>query len=285
MATQRSNPEAGEPGSAAFVPAPAHASVHASLEPRALELLRAIANSPEPLGARELGRRIEAGNRPLSESTVNRLLRRLDEQGLTRSMDGRGRVVSEAGRALAQRAAAEVTWHQQIGSLEIRTVQDVRDLLVARRGVEREIVREAATSVSGEDVERLQSVMEEYERSVHTEERRRDVSTNFHKALASTVENTMLRAVAMVIFDPRFDMLEHVLDMVTAGRGTTMHSVHEHEEIMRAIRAGDPDAAEAAMVRHINRLIADASAVVAPSTRLAIELLLKNHSPVIGGGT
>lgn len=37
------------------------------------------------------------------------------------------------------------------------------------------------------------------------------------------------------------------------------------------------------MVRHINRLIADASAVVAPSTRLAIELLLKNQSPVIGG--
>ncbi len=257
--------------------------MHASLEPRALELLQVIANSPEPLGARELGRRIKAGDRPLSESTVNRLLRWLDEQGLTRSMDGRGRVVSEAGRALAQRAAAEHTWHQQLGAMEIRTLQDVRDLLITRRGVEREIVREVAASVSEEDLGQLQLVIEEYERSVHADEQRRDVSINFHKALASTVENSMLRAVAMVVFDHRFDMLEHVLDMVTAGRGTTMHSVHEHEEIMQAIRAGDPDAAEAAMVRHINRLIDDASAAVTPSARLAIELLLNNHGPVIGG--
>jgi GntR family transcriptional regulator, transcriptional repressor for pyruvate dehydrogenase complex len=221
---------------------------------------------------------MEGSHSRLSESTVNRLLRRLDEQGLTRSLDGRGRVASEAGLALAQRAAAEQNWHKQIGAMEIRTLHDVRQLLVARRGVEREIAREVAASATSQDLGRLQTAMREYEQSIHAEDRRRDVATNFHKLLASTVQNSMLRAVGLVVFDPRFDMLEHVLDIVTSSRGTTLDSPREHEIILAAIQAGDADAAEAAMVSHINRLIGDASASVPPSTRLAIELLLQNQN-------
>ena len=49
-------------------------SVHDALEPRAIELLKLIAESLRPLGARELGRRLD-GTQRISESTVNRLLR------------------------------------------------------------------------------------------------------------------------------------------------------------------------------------------------------------------
>lgn len=254
--------------------------VHSALEPRALELLQVIARSREPLGARELTRRIDGDGRRLSESTVNRLLRRLDEQGLTRSLDGRGRIPSEAGRLMAERAIAEETWHRELDSLEIRTLHDARDLLIARRGVEREIVRAVASSATPGDVDTLRHVLQEYEMAINAEAARRDAAVNFHKALASAVSNNMLRAVALVIFDPRFDTLEQVLDVVTANRGTTHESPREHEQILQAIAAGDPDAAEAAMVNHIDRLIHDASASVAPSTRLAIEMLLQRQRPI-----
>jgi GntR family transcriptional repressor for pyruvate dehydrogenase complex len=81
------------------------------------------------------------------------------------------------------------------------------------------------------------------------------------------------------VFDPRFDVFEQVLDVITAGRGTTEASPQEHEEIVAAIVARDPDAAEAAMVRHIDRLIDDASADVAPGTLRAIERLLRKSNP------
>lgn len=252
-------------------------SVRDALEPRAIELLKLIASSSSPVGARELGRRLDGGQR-LSESTLNRLLRRLDEQGLTRSLDGRGRIASEAGRVLAARADAERSWTAQLGALEIRTLADVRDLLVARRGVEREIVRCAAEHINDDGVAQLRASLDEYDHAIDADSERRDVAVSFHKALANVIDNNVLRAVALVVFDPRFDVLEQVLDVVTASRGTTLHSPREHEVIMKGILAGDADAAEKAMVRHLDRLLADASAVVAPSTRLAIELLLQKEA-------
>jgi GntR family transcriptional regulator, transcriptional repressor for pyruvate dehydrogenase complex len=254
---------------------------HPALEPRALQLVIMIGETGRPIGARELTRRL--GEAPdgigVSESTINRLLRRLDEQGVTRSLDGKGRVLSDAGRALAEKATTERRWHEQLGALEIRTLQDVRDLLAARRGVEREIARAAAVTATAGDVERLQRQIARHESAIAADDVRRAAAVDFHKALAEITGNQILQAVATVVFDPRFDVFEQVLDVITAGRGTTEASPHEHEEIVAAIVARDADAAEAAMVRHIDRLIDDASADVAPGTLRAIERLLRKSNP------
>lgn len=252
------------------------ASAHAALDSRELELLLLIAAAPTPMGARELGRKMHGADR-FSESTVNRLLRQLDEQGLTRSQHGRGRVLSAAGRALAQRAANEQRWHEQLGALNIRTLDDVRDLVIARRGLEREIARSVAETASQADVETLRSYLAEYDRSIETDSARRHVATDFHKALASLSGNRMLQAAAMVLFDARFDVFEQILDIVTAARGRTHEGPHEHDAIVAAIASRDPDSAESAMVRHLDHLVDDSSSYMAPSTVLAIELFLQNH--------
>ena len=254
-------------------------SAHSTVEPRELELLLLIANAPSPMGARELGRRMQGAER-LSESTVNRLLRRLDEQGLTRSADGRGRVLSIAGKLLAERALSEQKWAQQLGSLEIRTLGDVRDLVTARRGLEREIARSVATTATAEDIRRLRTYLAEYDRKIDSDSTRRHVAVDFHKALATVCKNRMLKAAAMVLFDTRFDVFEQVLDIITASRGRTHEGPHEHDAIMDAIAAGDAAAAELAMVHHLDRLAEDAWGEVSPSTMLAIELFLKDqHRP------
>lgn len=252
-------------------------SAHAALDPRELELLLLIAEAPAPMGARELGRKMSDAER-VSESTVNRLLRQLDEQGLTRSQHGRGRVPSAAGRALAARAVREQRWHEQLGALDIRTLNDVRDLVIARRGLEREIARSVAETATEADVETLRGYLAEYDRSIETDSERRHVATDFHKALASLCQNHMLRAAAMVLFDARFDVFEQILDIVTDARGRTYEGPHEHDAIVDAIVNGDPDGAESAMVRHLDHLVDDASSSMPPSTVLAIELFLQDHS-------
>lgn len=252
-------------------------SIYALLDPREVLLLLIIARSQFPLGARELVRKIGDSDKGLSESTVNRLLRQLDQHGLTESLDGRGRVTSQAGRAVAMRIMREKRWRRQLGSLDIRTLSDVQDLLRARRGIEREVVRSVALIATEDDVTKLRESMSVYGESINSD-RRRFVTVDFHKALTEMSDNSILRSAAMVLFDNRFDVFEQILDAVTAGRGRTHVGPHEHDAVVRAIEARDPDAAEAAMVAHLDRLLDDASGEVSEVTLKTIERLLREQA-------
>jgi GntR family L-lactate dehydrogenase operon transcriptional regulator len=242
-------------------------------DPRERALLELIATL-QPVGAREIGKHLDGALEGMSESTLNRLLRRLDSRGLTHSPGGKGRVLTDAGRAAAERAANERRWSEELGSLELRTAQDVADLLYARRGVEREIARAAAVAATPADIERLTALLAGHETSIGTDQERRRQAVEFHRTLADIVPNRMLRGLASVVFDPRFDHLEQVLDIITENRGTTTSSPHEHHDLLDAIATHDPDAAEAAMTRHLDRLIQDATVEFTPSMQHAIAVFL-----------
>lgn len=245
------------------------------LAARELQVLLLIVRSPTPIGARELGRQLRDLG-PVSESTLNRLMRKLDELGLTVSLDGRGRVASAEGKELAKKVARERMWHRQLSTLNIRTLGDVRDLLEARRGLEREVARSVARTIDDAGLERLRRSIEQYGRSMHTE-RRRLITIDFHKELTALTSNKMLRAAAMVLFDSRFDILEQILDVLTAGRGRTQEGMGEHTAIVEAIARRNADDAEKAMTAHLDRLLEDASGNVLPSTERAVELLLQTQ--------
>lgn len=244
-------------------------------DPRERALLELIAEL-QPVGAREIGKRLDGPLAGLSESTLSRLLRRLDSAGLTGSPNGKGRVLTPAGREVADRVANERRWSAELGPLELRTAQDVADLLHARRGVEREIARAAALAAGPAEVEHLSRLLAGHETSMDTEDERPRRAVDFHRALADLVPNRVLRGLAAVVFDPRFDHLEQVLDVITESRGTTRRSTNEHHELMDAIAGRDPDRAEAAMARHLDRLIEDATTDVT-TTREAIALFLAAH--------
>lgn len=245
-------------------------------DPRERALLELIADL-QPVGAREIGRHLTGPLDGLSESTLSRLLRRLDDAGLTASPSGKGRILTPAGRDAAERIGNERRLSAELGSLELRTAQDVADLLQARRAVEREIARAVAVSATPADVRRLSGLLAGHETSIDATDERRQRAVDFHRALAALVPNKVLRGLAAVVFDPRFDHLEQVLDVITESRGTTRRSPDEHHGLLDAIAAGDPDRAEEAMVSHLDRLIADASRDVTLATREAIALFLAAH--------
>lgn len=250
-------------------------------DPRLRALLGLIAEL-QPVGARDIGKRLDGPLEGLSESTLSRLLRRLDHQGYTQSAGGKGRILTERGRVAADRFANEKRWSEELGSLELRTAEDVADLLYARRAVEREIVRAAALAAAPDDIRRLEQLVVVHESSIQAEVERRQMAVEFHRTLADIAPNRMLKALASVVFDPRFDHLEQVLDVMTETRGTTRRATHEHTEVLDAIRSGDPDAAERAMVGHLDRLIQDATIDVSPAMQRAIGVfLLHENNPVL----
>ncbi len=70
----------------------------AEVERKLLAILRALANSEEPMGARAIAGRLHLEGIELSERTVRYHLRLMDERGLTRNLGEPGRLITERGR-------------------------------------------------------------------------------------------------------------------------------------------------------------------------------------------
>lgn len=223
-------------------------------------LLSVIAAAPQPIGARAA----LAGLRELgvteSESTINRRMRQLDDEGMTESVNGKGRVLTEKGRGFLALAAA----NRRLGSalaqaLDVRNLYDLLDWLVARRAIERESARAAARSASAEDVERL-----EREHHGHDSAPRPPASgerlpgaegLGFHRTLGRASRNRILIALSDAVFDPQLNWLDELLDVIISASGARERSADEHEEITAAIRARDVERAGDLAAAHIDRLI------------------------------
>ena len=72
------------------------------VERKVIAILKALSDSPEPLGGRVIARRLGEFGIDLSERTVRYHLKLMDEQGLTRSIGRRD------GRAITQKGVEEI---------------------------------------------------------------------------------------------------------------------------------------------------------------------------------
>jgi len=70
----------------------------AEVERKLLAILRILAASDEPIGARAIAGKLEADGIELSERTVRYHLRLMDERGLTENLGEPGRVITDRGR-------------------------------------------------------------------------------------------------------------------------------------------------------------------------------------------
>jgi len=76
-------------------------------ERKYLEILRILAESHEPLGAKRLSEKMAERGFVLSDRAVQYYLQYLDETGFTRKVGNRGRVLTEAGTAESERALVD----------------------------------------------------------------------------------------------------------------------------------------------------------------------------------
>jgi hypothetical protein len=83
----------------------------AEVERKLLAILRALANSEEPMGARAIAGRLHLEGIELSERTVRYHLRLMDERGLTRNLGEPGRLITERGREEIENAGV----HEKLG--------------------------------------------------------------------------------------------------------------------------------------------------------------------------
>lgn len=119
----------------------------------------------------------------------------------------------------------------------------------ARALFEISLARYAASYAEEEDLARLRGALQENHDAVGDEARFKRSDNDFHGVLASIARNPIFDAIHVALSEWLDDRRAQVLQQ----KGEDQAALASHIEIVDAIASHDPDAAEAAMRRHLDR--------------------------------
>lgn len=216
-----------------------------SIEPRRLyrqiaDQIRALIRSGEyTAGSRLPPERDLARQLGVSRPSVREALIALEVEGLVEVRIGSGiyvRVPAEGGRVDTPEATA--------GPFE---------LLRARYVIESECAALAAKSAKRAQLQAIEAALDEMDREMDAGQQPLPGDRLFHLRIAEATGNGALVHVIKLLWDersgPLYQQLEHHYDSPELWRA----AIGEHRAVLKSIAARDPDAARAAMQRHLNQ--------------------------------
>ncbi|MHB8917404.1 MAG: FadR/GntR family transcriptional regulator [Desulfocucumaceae bacterium] len=226
-------------------------------EKQEYEILSILEERAEPVGSNLISQLLAARGLEVSEATVGRILSQMDRKDLTRKHGFQGRVISDRGRQKldqARRMQHRLTYGNRfMDTLESRKKEDLIDILVARRAIERELARLAAIHATDAEIKLMESVLREQEKHTAQNEMTAEQDVKFHRLISIAAKNRVLSAALDLI---RQDgQLSPILEYIRTKVGSRL--VVGHGQILRAISDRDPAGAEQAMINHIESLIDD----------------------------
>ncbi|QNI02519.1 transcriptional regulator NanR [Halomonas sp. SH5A2] len=119
----------------------------------------------------------------------------------------------------------------------------------ARAMFEISLARYAAVNASEDDLQRLRDALQDNRDAIGDEARFKRSDNEFHGVLASIGRNPIFDAIHVALSEWLDDRRAQVLQQKDEDKAATA----AHTEIIEAIESRDPDAAEAAMRRHLDR--------------------------------
>ncbi|MFZ5642450.1 MAG: FCD domain-containing protein [Bacillota bacterium] len=221
------------------------------------EILSVMEEKPDPVGSGLLSQLLVSRGLDVSEATVGRVLSGMDSRGLTSKVGFQGRVITDEGRRRLdqlKRVQHRMTYGKRfISTLESRKKEDLIDILVARRAIERELARLAAIHATDAEISLMVSILREQEEFTAMNQMTAEQDVRFHRLIAMAAKNKVLAAALDLI---RHDgQLSPILEYIRTEVGGRL--AVGHERILRAIMDRDPAGAEQAMIDHIESLIVD----------------------------
>ena len=128
------------------------------------------------------------------------------------------------------------------------------ELLSARTLVEGEVAALAADNAKGDDLDALRLTIQRMTTHVDDFVIREEADREFHLGIAKATGNGSLELVVEGLWNQRAElwgrMQQHFHTEDLARR-----TIHDHAAILKALVARDPDAARAAMHRHLGRVV------------------------------
>ena len=130
-----------------------------------------------------------------------------------------------------------------------RSSASLENLKNARLFFERGMVREAALRAAPEDIARLKIILREQRDCLGEADTFIAADMRFHMAIAAMSGNPIFAAVS----EAMLGWLKVYRDELLIWSGKEHFTLAEHAEIISGIEAGDADAAERALIRHLER--------------------------------
>lgn len=220
-------------------------------------VLKAIADSAEPIGSWALRDGLARAGVSVSEATAGRILREMDRRGFTERRGFRGRVLTPRGeerlQALARERQASHHQHAFLQALRAHNREQLIEILEARRAIESEVARLAALRAPPDLLEEMARVVDRHQAQVAARLTGWQEDAAFHRLLARAAGNRLLLAASELVREE--GQLSPVLEYIRGRVGSVM--VTDHRTILEKVVARDPEGAQQAMARHIDNVMRD----------------------------
>lgn len=217
-------------------------SLRTRIERHVRELIEtgAIAPGERLPTERELADRLGVSRVPIREA-----IRTLSAQGLIEVRERRGMFVAERDVEATVDELTEALLRQRVAFDELFAVRQLLEPASARW---------AAEHATAEGIATLREIHARMARATHADPPDRDTirwcDHELHLALATCSGNSLLRRVLASIQGLHTEHVAGARRLI----GRADEALEDHRRIIDAVAAGDPDAAEAAMVEHLARV-------------------------------
>lgn len=220
-------------------------------------ILQLVAKLQSPIGSGTIHHELRKAGIDLSEATAGRILRELDRKGYTERLGFQGRRLTNRGVQRLQELQEKRT-RDQYGSEFLETLRsrdqgEIIDSLIARRAIERETVKLAASLATEEEILMLRQALERHRKRLQQGLPAGEEEVEFHKLVARAARNRILEA-ALELMRQQGE-LSPIFEYIRARQGRDI--VSDHEKILQAIEKRNPALAERALERHLENVIQD----------------------------
>jgi GntR family transcriptional repressor for pyruvate dehydrogenase complex len=174
----------------------------------------------------------------VSRTSVREALRALESLGLIEIRAGEGTHVREVSvESLIEPLALVILTHREA----------IAELYEARRLLEPPIAALAARRASPEEIAELARILEEQAREVAAGRTGLAQDAAFHEAIAHSTHNRAITRIVTTLMD----LLAQTREDSLQAPGRPQRSHQDHQQILAAIEARDPAAAQRAMLSHV----------------------------------
>ncbi len=221
------------------------------------DLLTIIRDSAQPVGCGYISQVLQNKGHSISEATVGRMLRDLDNHGYTDKAGFQGRSLSAKGLARLEELENKrksLEWGIEFASaLRGHSKAQLLEVLVARRAIESELAYLAARNRSEADAAQLGAILQRQREALDAGGGAAQEDVEFHALIARMAGNRILgAAIALIRQDTQ---LSPVLEYIRRRVKSAVYI--DHQRIAEAIAAGQADLARELMTEHINNLMKD----------------------------
>lgn len=222
-------------------------------------ILTTLKQKDEPLGCWALQTSLMDYKIEKSTASIGRQLQMLDTKAYTVRYKNKGRIITPAGNSwlkMMNERIKEVERKDKLSeTIKVTELEELIDLLSARKILETEVTRTAAVKATDEDIKKINLALDEHKKCVEANNDPTDSAFSFHNAIAESCHNKFMKAMLDMLIREENRIEALVETLVTRERGNAY--VKEHEAIAKAIEAKNARLAANLMEKHIEVLCDD----------------------------